>query len=70
MEEEEDDFVNMRTVTITNGMFFTIRFEQEEGSELVDVYQVFAKDTEIYLMSMTRENIVDIMYQFETMLNG
>jgi hypothetical protein len=68
--EEDDDFSNVHTVTMTNNTFFTIRFEKEEGEDIVNVFQVFDEDNEIYLMSMAKEHLVEMIYQFETMLNG
>lgn len=69
-EENENEDVNIRTITISNGTYFTMRFEKEDGRDLVDVYQMFDEDNEIYLMSMRKEDIVDIIYQLEEMLNG
>lgn len=69
-EENDNEDVNIRTITISNGTYFTMRFEKEDGRELVDVYQMFDEDNEIYLMSMRKEDIVDIIYQLEEMLNG
>lgn len=66
----EEGFVNHLSVTMTNGKFFTLRFDKEEGNEFVDVYQVFDEDNEIYVMSMAKEHLVEMIYQFENMLNG
>lgn len=68
-EGNEEEFVNHLSVTMTNGKFFTIRFDKEEGNDFVDVYQVFDEDNEIYLMSMAKEHLVEMIYQFENMLN-
>ena len=69
-DDNEEEFVNHLSVTMTNGKFFTLRFDKEEGKEFVDVYQVFDEDNEIYVMSMAKEHLVEMIYQFETMLNG
>jgi hypothetical protein len=69
-EGDDQEFTNSHTVTMTNGKFFTIRFEKDEDKDFVDVYQVFDEDNEIYLMSMAKEHLVEMIYQFETMLNG
>lgn len=66
----DNEYVNSHTVSMTNGTFFTIRFEKQEGREVVDLFQVFDEDNEIYLMSMSKEHIVEVIYQLETMLNG
>lgn len=67
--QDDNDFVNSHTVSLTNGTFFTIRFEKQEGREVVDLFQVFDEDNEIYLMSMSKEHIVEVIYQLESMLN-
>jgi hypothetical protein len=67
--QDDNDFVNSHTVSMTNGTFFTIRFEKQEGREVVDLFQVFDEDNEIYLMSMSKEHIVEVIYQLESMLN-
>ena len=69
MSEEEEGYANTHTITMTNGTYFTIRFEKEEGRDVVDIYQVFDEDNEIYLMSMAKEHLVEMIYQFESMLN-
>lgn len=67
--QDDNEFVNSHTVSLTNGTFFTIRFEKQEGREVVDLFQVFDEDNEIYLMSMSKEHIVEVIYQLESMLN-
>lgn len=67
--QDDNEFVNSHTVSMTNGTFFTIRFEKQEGREVVDLFQVFDEDNEIYLMSMSKEHIVEVIYQLESMLN-
>ena len=67
--QDDNEFVNSHTVSMTNGTFFTIRFEKQEGREVVDLFQVFDEDNEIYLMSMSKEQIVEVIYQLESMLN-
>jgi hypothetical protein len=67
--QDDNEFVNSHTVSMTNGTFFTIRFEKQDGREVVDLFQVFDEDNEIYLMSMSKEHIVEVIYQLESMLN-
>ena len=67
--QDDNDFINAHTVTMTNGTFFTIRFEKQDGREVVDLFQVFDEDNEIYLMSMSKEHTVEVIYQLESMLN-
>jgi hypothetical protein len=67
--QDDNEFVNSHTVSMTNGTFFTIRFEKQEGREVVDLFQVFDEDNEIYLMSFSKEHIVEVIYQLESMLN-
>ena len=67
--QDDNEFVNSHTVSMTNGTFFTIRFEKQDGREVVDLFQVFDEDNEIYLMSMSKEQIVEVIYQLKSMLN-
>lgn len=65
-----DEQGNPRALNLGNGTFFQIRFEKDEEQNCIDIYQVFDEDTEIYVMSISHEDMVKILYQLEDMING
>lgn len=59
-----------RALNLGNGTFFNIRFERDEEENCIDLFQVFDESTTIYIMSISMEDMVKILYELEDMVNG
>lgn len=57
-------------VTLTNGKFFTIRFDKEPEDKEVHIYQVYDEDQDVYCMSIRPETLVELIYQLEELVSG
>lgn len=57
-------------ITLSNGQFFTIRFDKEPEDREIHIYQVYGEDQEVYCMSMRPETLVELIYQLEDLVSG
>jgi|DEB0MinimDraft_10_1074344.scaffolds.fasta_scaffold81175_2 hypothetical protein len=53
---------------LTNEDFFTLRFETDQDDDCVHLLQEFG-DQEVYLMSLNKEALVELIYQLTNMLD-
>jgi len=53
---------------LTNEDFFTLRFETDQDDDCVHQLQEFG-DQEVYLMSLNKEALVELIYQLTNMLD-
>jgi hypothetical protein len=55
-EGDDQEFTNSHTVTMTNGKFFTIRFEKDEARTLLMYFKSLMKTTR-YTLCLWLKNI-------------
>lgn len=69
----KDEGPYTQQVIITNSTFWTIQFEKDEDGEYIDIYQVYknldSEEQRVYCTSMSREDLVDFMYNLEGLLD-
>ena len=66
LDPEEED-VNVKVLSLKNTEGFHISFEQKENEQNTRVYHHLYGE-EIFLMTMTREQVSDIIYALEDFL--
>lgn len=56
-------------ITLSNGSFFTVRFEKEVDDTDVHLYQTYGEDQSVYCMTLKPEQLVELIYQLEDMVD-
>jgi hypothetical protein len=58
-----------KSITLSNGVFFAIRFEKDPDEKEVHIYQVYGGDQDIYCMSIKPEQLAEFIYQLTDMVD-